>query len=324
MNNVIFSLSPLDGHKQLSIEVTEDFHNIKITEFLYSLLQHYSYKDILTEIQNSRISVNNKTISSDYILQKGDKLLYDAPKEPEPQIDNFYDIVFEDEYLAIVNKSGNMPCHPAGKYFFNTLQQLLVKEKNFSQALFVNRIDRETSGLVIVAKTQEIASIMGQKMMNMKFEKKYLVAVEGEWTLGADFYAHGKIALVRGEVIHKKRAFFPLSYEKGSECGTVYTPTQISNNMTLLEATPLTGRPHQIRATLKALGYPVVGDKLYGVDEFIYARMCNDEMTEEDINSLRISRQALHSYQLGFHHPISHEKMFFEAPLPDDIKNLFN
>ena len=88
--------------------------------------------------------------------------------------------------------------------------------------------------------------------------------------------------------------------------------------ISLLEAEPITGRPHQIRATLKAMGYPVVGDKLYGVDESIYARMGEDAMTDGDWAALRMKRQALHARCLAFRHPVTREELSFEAPLPSD------
>ena len=120
----------------------------------------------------------------------------------------------------------------------------------------------------------------------------------------------GAIVLVRGDIVRKKRVFRPdetLDPASPAHALTRFRCLGRAAGISFLEAVPETGRPHQIRATLKAIGFPVVGDKLYGVDETIYARMCADAMTPEDVAALRMSRQALHAQSLAFRHPFTHQ-----------------
>jgi len=246
----------------------------------------------------------------------GTRVIFQPPECEEPVVDDSYSIVFEDEHIAVVNKSGNLPCHPAGRYFENSLSRMLVARNGFDAAFMVNRIDRETSGIVLVAKTTEAASRCGQDLMAGRFEKKYLVLVAGCWTLPREHTATGSIRLERGEVVRKKRVF--AQDGAGAVCTTKFRLLSVDaeRDLSLLEAEPVTGRPHQIRATLKALGHPVAGDKLYGPDETIYARLRADTLTPADITALSgFPRQCLHSWRLAFPHPFTRAEISFEAPL---------
>ena len=245
---------------------------------------------------------------------------------PEPAVDDSYSIVFEDAHIAVVNKPGNLPCHPSGRYHVNSLSVMLATRGGFPAAHMVNRLDRETSGLVLAAKTPEAASVCGRDLMAGFFAKSYLVLVAGCWTLPREYTATGSIRLVRGGVVWKKRVFEKLGSLEIGKLGNAQTATTVfrlletnsNRNLSLLQADPVTGRPHQIRATLKALGYPVAGDKLYGPDETIYSRMCEGSMTSEDITALGgFPHQCLHSWRLSFPHPFTRETLSFEAPAPD-------
>ena len=278
---------------------------------------------------------------------------------PEPPVDARFRILFEDESLAVVEKSGNIPCHPAGRYREHTLAHLLVSRAGFPAVHWVNRLDRETSGLVVVAKTPEAASRLGKSLMANRFRKRYLVAVEGVWHHPEDFSATGWIHPARSALVHKMRVFVPdaatcaayglpassapLPPPPGATLGghvltgagqaseTLFRPIAVGDRppapspdppVALLEAEPRTGRVHQIRATLRALGFPVVGDKLYGPDEGIYARLCDDAVTDADRARLRMRRQALHASRIAFPHPFEKREIAVESPLPQDMRAL--
>ena len=295
----------------------------------------YARADWDAAIAANRLLADGAPLAPDAPARAGMRLAYFPPSEPEPAVDDAYAIVYEDAAIALVNKSGNLPCHPAGRYYDNTLARLLQSRDGFPSALMVNRLDRETSGLVLVAKTPEAASRCGRDLMGGQFSKSYLAITEGAWSLPSPHAATGEIRLERGEIIRKKRVYRAGGTEAeaaaapaaGQKCETIFnalsaTPPAISTAFSLMEARPLTGRPHQIRATLKALGYPIAGDKLYGADETIYARLCADELTARDHERLhRLSRQMLHAWRLGFPHPFTREPLFFEAPPPPDFAN---
>ncbi len=313
-----FSVEP-DGTRTLGYVVKAADAGLALIDCLSRLFPSYRRGDWLDAIASKALTVYGGTPTSDGVLVEGMSIEYRSPAAAEPVVDETYSILFEDEHLAIVNKSGNLPCHPAGRYYDHSLSRMLVARNGFPSAFMVNRIDRETSGLVLVAKTQEAASRCGHAMMAGKYTKQYRVLVEGEWSrteVGVAQSVCGFIRLERGSVVRKKRVFVEGDGGGGQTAETIFTCLRKRGGLSLLEVEPVTGRPHQIRATLKAIGYPVVGDKLYGVDETIYARLCCDAITLDDITALRMTRQALHSWRLRFRHPFSEIDLSFEAPFP--------
>ena len=307
-----------DGRKRLTFTVPGASDGASLPEAVLAFLPRYSLRAVEDAAEAGAFFVNGRKAESADMVRSGDIISYEAAPEVEPDVDRRIRVVYETERYAVVGKSGNMPCHPAGKYFRNTLYRLLLDEAGFSEVHFVNRLDRETSGLVLVAKNAESASILGRMMAAGRFSKLYMAAAEGEWTCG-EVRAEGRIRLVRGTLVRKKREFSTDADAVGLECVTLFRPLSVRSGYSLLEVKPVTGRPHQIRATLKFLGFPVVGDKLYGFDETIYARMCGDAITERDRALLRIGRQALHSWKMSFRDPDTGREKTFEEPPPDDM-----
>ena len=223
-----------------------------------------------------------------------------------------------------------MPCHPGGRYRENTLESLLRKA-GWGEVHFVSRLDRETSGAVVVAKSEAAAARLGRDMAARRFDKRYLCLVEGIWkeSPGEDgwFDAFGWIRPAGDDVVRKYRVFERAQdFEAWRSCQssesalTKFRPLWTGDGRTLLECKPETGRTAQIRATLHALGYPVAGDKLYGRDRRLYAKMCEDALTAEDLAELGLPRQALHAWKVGFPHPATREWVEAEAPPPADCR----
>lgn len=314
-----FSVSPV-GRRTLSYRVKDCDAGFTLIDRVVSLFPSYPREAWLSAIAEETLSIDAAIPPPDLELVEGMCIEYRSVPVVEPDVDDTYDIVFEDDQIAVVNKSGNLPCHPAGRYYEHSLSRMLVSRNGFPNAFLVNRIDRETSGLVLVAKTQDTASRCGLAMMAGRYSKQYLVLVEGEWSLapsGEVYHVTGVVKLVRGPIVRKKRVFVEGAPDgKGQNAETNFKCVWTCNGLSFLEVEPITGRPHQIRATLKAIGYPVVGDKLYGVDETIYMRMVHDAITEQDFAALRMKRQALHSWRLAFVHPFSGDTIVLEVPPP--------
>lgn len=270
------------------------------------------------------LRVNGLPAEPDQAIHVGDRLECTVAVGAEPAARTDYRILYRDAALAVIDKPGNLPCHPAGRYYANTLERLLLDRGDFPGVHLVNRLDRETSGLVLVALSNEAASALGAAFTRRDVTKQYLAVVEGEFPEGT-LNATGWLYLARGTTVRRKRVFLPEADAHPHEAQHVETRFRClarRNGLSWLEVRPVTGRPHQIRATLKGLGYPVVGDKLYGVDETIYARLSTDQMSPLDQAHLRIARQALHAFRLTFRHPVSGAQFVFTAPLPDDLASL--
>ena len=211
-----------------------------------------------------------------------------------------FDLVYEDEDLLVVNKPAGMPVHPSAKNHDNTLANALVWYYQEQGLPFVfhctNRLDRDTSGLVLVARHSYSATRIAQMTKDREIHREYRAIVRGipspsEGTIDAPL---GRKA---GSIIERT-----VDFEQGEPAITHYQVVESKNGHSLLALQLETGRTHQIRIHLKHLGYPLIGDYLYNPDmEFI-------------------KRQALHAYRLRFSHPVTGEKMEFTAPLPEDMK----
>ena len=256
-----------------------------------------------------------------------------APPGPEPAVDASFAVVLDRPRYAVVAKSGNLPCHPSGRYRANTLERLLRDAAAFDGVHFVSRLDRETSGCVLVARDAEAAGAFGRAMMARRFRKTYLCIVRGAWRepAGEDGWTDvlGWIRPAGDAIVHKYRVFERAASEAEWRAGdpataarTRFRPAPWSllgaddapEGWTLLECEPVTGRTHQIRATLRGLGLEVAGDKLYGPDRAIYGRMCEGRMTDADRAALVLPRQALHAWKLAFRDPFAGEEVEAVAP----------
>lgn len=277
-------------------------------------------------IKTGGILLNGKKSRCSAKLRKGDKISF-IPDKAEPLVDLNYSIVFEDEYFMVVNKSGNLPCHPAGPFFQNTLWfQLFARDDGKHKIFLVGRLDRETSGLVIVAKDSVTAAKFADMMNSrMLFRKKYIAIVFGVFP--ESIHAKGFLIPDVSSEIRKKRRFIQENEFKGNNEEAEFSETFLkrldgNDRFSIVEAELVTGRMHQIRATLFSLGFPLLGDKIYGADETAYIRFIHDQMTDGDFEKLGMARQALHSASLEFHHPVSGKLMSFTSPLPEDMKKI--
>ncbi len=267
------------------------------------------------EIRAGRIRINGHQTRASRQLHSGETIEF-FPENTEPPVVFDYKIIYEDRELLVVDKGGKLPCHPGGAFFRNTLWYDLSQK--YGQVSIINRLDRETSGLLIAGRTSDAAAALSAQLQDDRMEKTYHALVFGE--VKEAFTAEGYLSNDPDSVIRKKRRFTHSRPEAESEYAiTSFTPVKCEDGLTLLEVRPGTGRLHQIRATLCSLGYPMAGDKIYGPDDTCYLRFCDDTLTDEDQRKLRMPRQALHASGLKFDHPATGQRMAFESALPDDF-----
>jgi 23S rRNA pseudouridine955/2504/2580 synthase/23S rRNA pseudouridine1911/1915/1917 synthase len=263
--------------------------------------------------------VDGRPAKPAYSLRGGEMVSYDAPPVAEPPVDTDAPALYEDERVFAVNKPGNLPCHPAGAYAEHTLWYLWKDRLDVFR--LINRLDRETSGIVLLARDGEAARLLSAAFARGQVDKQYLVVVEGDFPETLD--ATGNLSLDPDSTVRKKRRFVPgLPEADGEFAETHFTRLATIDGLTLVRVRPRTGRLHQIRATLCSLGHPVVGDKLYGVDDTLYLRFIDDTLTAADRAALRLPRQALHAWRLTIPHPDGSGPLHLESPLPPDIAGL--
>jgi 23S rRNA pseudouridine1911/1915/1917 synthase len=272
-----------------------------------------SRSQIRNLITQGKISVNNTTVKPSYILKNGDVINLNPPEQKELEIKAEaipLDIVYEDEYLVVVNKLANMIVHPAGKIRNGTLVNALLYYCRDSlsgiggviRPGIVHRLDKDTSGLMVAAKNDFAHLDLSKQMKDHQVTKKYIALVHGN--LKED---SGMIDAPIGRSMSNRKKM-AVTEGKSREAITQFKVLKRFSGYTLVEATLRTGRTHQIRVHLAFIGYPIVGDQLYTHRK----------------QGLNISRQALHSHILGFVHPSTKKYMEFTAPLPQDIQELID
>ena len=225
--------------------------------------------------------------------------------EKIPPVELPLDIIYEDEDLMVINKPAGMPIHPSMNNYYNSLANSLAYYFAQQNCPFVfrciNRLDRDTSGLTIVAKHYVSAGMLSTMIANKAssgITREYLAIVKGS-VLPSGGTITAPLGRKEGSIIERC-----VDFEKGESAVTHYRVLDEKNGHSLVSLILETGRTHQIRIHMKYLGFPLVGDYLYNPDmEFI-------------------TRQALHSCRLSFEHPITHVPLCFEAPLPDDMKRV--
>ena len=240
----------------------------------------------------------NKKLQENDILET--VFLEEASSENVPSVEMPLDIVYEDEDILVLNKAANLPVHPTKGYEYTSLANGVVHyyEQKGIPFVFrsVNRIDKNTTGLVIVAKNMLSGSILGESMRNREIHRTYLAIVEGELP------ERGTIDLPIGR--REGSAVERCIDENGAQAVTHYERLQVANGHSLAQISLETGRTHQIRLHMRAIGHPLPADVLY-----------NENFTV-------IDRQALHSWKLEFPHPITKEILSFEQEMPEDMKNI--
>lgn len=297
-----------------------------LLSYLSGRFNYHSCEEWRNRILQGELSINEAVCTApERILQAGEMLEYHPAQLIEPAVRKDYKIVYEDEFLLVIDKPGNLPVHPAGPYFAHTLWAFL-KESGYENIHFVNRLDRETSGLMIAAKDGETAGKLSTTLVDMF--KCYNTVVHG--TFPDSMTAEGYLITDTVSPIRKKQRFiannevkngFELP-EKAVEVKTQFDLITSNGKFSLVNAVLQTGRMHQIRATLCSLGYPVTGDKLYGVNEQFYRKLALDTLNADDRRELVLDHQALHCCEISFIHPVSEQKITLHSPVPEEFTQL--
>jgi 23S rRNA pseudouridine955/2504/2580 synthase/23S rRNA pseudouridine1911/1915/1917 synthase len=312
--------------RKTAFDVPAAAAGLALADFLARRFPYHDRAGWCERIHSGHVTVNTQRRLPDEALQAGDRLAYDTSDIPEPPVDFTIGIVSDDPDLLIVNKSGNLPCHPSGRYFNHTLWAWLKDVRGIAEPALVNRIDRETSGLVVVAKNPAAAHTCGKQFANRQVGKRYTVLVEAS-AFPSELNGVGWLLPDTASAVRKKCRVVLESVADlpGPEAVRVETRFRLltqRRGVALIEAEPRTGRLHQIRATLLALGYPVVGDKLYGRDETAFIRFCEGRLTDADRSVLRMERQALHASGLSFRHPAFGRPVSYQLDSPDDMQRV--
>ncbi len=308
------------AQRQLYSHVPEEEDGAPLPDHLAAHFSRFERAGWIEAIEAGLVTVNDRPASPDMKLKRHDRVGYYPPETPEPNAELHFSTVYEDADFLVIDKPGNLCMHPTGLFFRHTLWHLVGSR--YGEIRFVHRLDRETSGLVIAARTRRAAAAMDNG--NTPVHKEYLALVNGNFR--GTVHAEGFLIHEQGSAVRKKKRFvFADSPEADAArldpaAETAVTEltgeSHVPPDMTLVRAVLGTGRQHQVRATLHSLGFPLAGDKLYGPDERLFLKIASGELNDDDFEKLRFGRQALHAAVLEFRHPFTGESLRFESPFP--------
>lgn len=321
-----------DSYEQWSIVVDKGQEPLRIDKFLMKRVDGATRNKIQQSIENELVLVNDKPIKSNYKIKFGDKITIFDTRQPDankiiPQ-DIPLKIIYEDDDLMVIEKSVGMVVHPGCGNPDGTLLNAFaghlkksnpeINEEDLPRFGMVHRIDKNTSGLLVLAKTQHAMSHLAKQFANHIVHRRYKALVWGDMENNeGTIIAH----VGRHQRYRKLFTAYPEG-DYGKEAITHYTVLERFNYVTLVECRLETGRTHQIRVHMQYIGHPLFNDDLYGGDKIVKGTVYQKYKQFVDNCFELCPRHALHAGELGFIHPRTEEFIKFESPLPADIHQL--
>lgn len=326
-----------DSQDQNNDDLFEHYHFVaakgqdplRVDKFLMNFIENASRTKIQKAAKNGNIFVNSETVKSNHKVKAGDEvkvLMEYPPYENLLEPENIpIDIVYEDDQLLVVNKSAGMVVHPGHGNYSGTLINALIYHidnlpKNTSNRPgLVHRIDKDTSGLLVVAKTEEAMTHLSKQFFHKTSQREYVALVwgdveEDEGTVEGNIGRHPKNRL-QNMVYEGDKA------DDGKPAVTHYKVIERFGYVTLVSCTLETGRTHQIRVHMKYIGHTLFNDERYGGDRILKGTNFTKYKQFVENCFKVLPRQALHAKTLGFNHPATEEFMSFSTPLPQDMED---
>lgn len=306
-------------HKTFEKEeiIPEHYNGLRLDQTIAKIINNFSRNTLKEWILKKYITVNNKSAKPRQIVSTGDLIKIHAHFEEvisDLPLDMSLDVKFEDDSLLILNKPVGLTVHPGAGQPNGTLMNAVLfhypENKHIPRAGIIHRLDKDTSGLIIIAKQLTMHNKLVKLMQNRKIYKYYMATI------------HGRV--ISGSTINKPIGRHPKYRVKmavvknGKEAITHYRVQTRFNNFTTLKIEIETGRTHQIRVHLSHLKYPIIGDKLYG-GHMQYSHKLNVDLLHALEN---FNHQALHAYRIKFDHPLTNELIDINVDPPKDFQNI--
>lgn len=303
---------------------------VRIDKWLQMRMEGATRNKIQRGIESGFVTVNGKSIKSNYKIKPGDEILLMSLVNPEHTVlkkENIpLNIVYEDDTVMIINKPANMVVHPGVGNFSGTLlngiawyldqQNPGIDEETLPRYGLVHRIDKNTTGLIVLAKTADAAAHLAKQFFNHTVKRNYVALVWGDMEQDT--------GTVTGHIArhHQYRKMFDVypDGEIGKHAITHYTVLERFHYVTLVQCVLETGRTHQIRVHMKHIGHTLFNDWEYGGDKILKGTIYTKYKQFVDNCFELCPRCALHARTLGFIHPVTKKEMLFEAPLPADME----
>jgi 23S rRNA pseudouridine1911/1915/1917 synthase len=316
-----------DGQKTVEVTAKHKVEGMRLDQYLAGLFSDYSRSVVRKVIDGGGVQVNGRPAKASYKVRYGDRVRITLPAPthdlPVPE-DIPLTILYEDEFLAVINKPHDMVVHPAKGHWSGTLANAL--SYHFSQLSqaggdyrpgIVHRLDRDTSGVILVAKDEQTHRDLSAQFESRKVFKEYRAITRGVLDRDSD-YIEARIAHHPTDRV-KMAALDADDEEEGKEACSYYEVIERFRGYTFCRIFPRTGRTHQIRVHLASVGCPVLADKMYGGCDVLKLSDLVPGLAA-DADEVLLSRQALHAARLRFLHPRLRRTIEAEAPLPPELE----
>lgn len=292
------------------IEIEDDFIGQRIDNFLIARLRGVPKSVIYRVLRKGEVRVNKKRIKPEYKLEQGDVVrvppltVASAPDAVSVKLSLVKDleqhILYEDKDLIVLNKPSGMAVHGGSGLQFGVIEALRALRPDAKHLELVHRLDRDTSGCLLIAKKRSVLTHLHEQLRNKTVEKKYWALVAGDW----DNKVRKVTEPLRKNTLQSGERVVKVDAAEGKPSETRFRILQRYQEGTLVEAFPVTGRTHQIRVHTACKGHPIACDDKYGDNQF-----------SQQMQQIGLNRLFLHAFSLSFIHPISETTMRFEAPL---------
>ena len=308
--------APAGAWVEVPFEVQKPHDGLRLDSYLAARLHRYSRSQVQRLIEAGRVFLRGRTVKPATRVASGQTVLIRYPRHQEiPCLHAELPVLYEDGVLLAVNKPAPLLCHPTDKIQNNTVTSVLKLQFPGLRLHLAHRLDRETSGVLLLAKDPKTSRRLASHFIGRRVKKEYLALVFGEvsWlrrTVDAPLGKENLEIKVRQAV------------GAGAEARTEFERLACGAGLSLVRARPLTGRLHQIRVHLAHLGHPVLGDKLYMGKGELYMKAVRKTLNEADLAKLGAPRQMLHAHRLRLPHPETGKELSMTAPLPEDFSRL--
>jgi len=303
---------------------------MRVDQYLQVFFHGSSRSELQKAIAGGHVTVNGKPTKASYKVRNDDELWVRMPTPVHDVIvpENIpLEVLYEDEVLAVINKPPNMVVHPARGNWTSTLvnalafrfqNQLSTANGNYRLGI-VHRLDRDTSGAILIAKDDKAHSKLSMQFEKRTVFKEYVALVVGELDRDSDYV---EVSLKQHPHEREKQTVAAADDPEGKHACSYYEVMERFRGYTLVKVQPRTGRTHQIRVHLAHVGCPVLADRMYGrMAQFRKVDLVPGIPRDGDTDMVYLNRQALHAYRLRFKHPVSETWLEIEAPLPADMRS---
>jgi 23S rRNA pseudouridine1911/1915/1917 synthase len=309
--------------------VSPEFAGLRLDHFIKAQIPRLSRAKVqavvLTQLRRDGAPAHVRPIRPNTTVLVHERYTISRPARAEPACPRTFEILYDDEDLMIIDKPAGLPVHGSAKFYFNTLTRVMLERFPEADLQICHRLDRETSGLLVVARGKEQAAKLKGAFAQKRVTKAYLAVVHGDppWPDleggEADACLDAPLRVAGINDLTPLTGVRMIAGPGGLPSLTRVRVVQRSPRYALLHCQPVTGRQHQIRAHLAHAGYPIVGDKLYGHGDEIFMKFCDLGITAELALRFVLPRHALHAAAIKVPHPRDGRVLEVEAPLPRDM-----